>query len=80
LTREVACLRHLDLDNVRAEMRELVAAERSREDVGEIENANIPERLRLAADHGTSLTSLEAGMSAPLRDTQERGNDSDNFV
>src|SRR4030095_10334973 len=39
LTSEIARARHLDLDHVGAQLRELIAGERSRQHVGEIEDA-----------------------------------------
>ena len=42
--RQVAALRDLDLDDFGAEPREMIAAERAGQDVGQVEDANAGER------------------------------------
>ena len=62
-------------DDIRAQMSELVTAERSGKDVREIEYANTFQGLGLGAAHDTSLTFLKAGTSALLqRETAARQN------
>jgi hypothetical protein len=73
LPREISCRRNPDLDDIRAQMSELVTAEWSGKDVREIEYANTCQGLGLGAAHDTSLTFLKAGMSALLeRETAAR--------